>query len=140
MRIATILLALSMLPGAAQAGPTFAGVDFSGIYDCKGDDSHEGPYTGTVTLELVRAQSTGPHGAYSFKLEVPGYGAYPGHAAARGKTMAIYFANTDPATKDFGTGIATFSKTKAGKWSFAKYYYEPEFKGGNYGMEVCVQR
>ena len=28
----------------------------------------------------------------------------------------------------------------AGKWSFSKYYYEPEFKGGNYGTETCRQR
>lgn len=140
MRNLSILLALSLLSGAACAKADFTGIDFSGTYDCQGKDSHEGDYTGTVTLNLVRTQSLGQHGAYSFKLEVPGYGAYPGHAAARGKSMAIYFANTDPATRDFGTGIATFTKTKTGKWSFSKFYYEPEFKGGNFGTEVCTQR
>jgi hypothetical protein len=28
----------------------------------------------------------------------------------------------------------------AGKWTFKKYYYEPEFKAGNFGMEDCTQR
>lgn len=140
MRVFPILFAFSVLSGSAYAAPAFTGIDFSGIYDCKGNDSHEGEYSGTVTLNLVREQSTGPHGAYRFKLEVPGYGAYPGHAAARGKQMAIYFANTDAGTKDFGTGIATFYKAKSGKWAFSKYYYEPEFKGGNFGTEVCRQR
>ncbi|HZX33430.1 MAG TPA: hypothetical protein VFF03_18920 [Rhodocyclaceae bacterium] len=140
MRLLPLLAALCAFPYTAHANPAFTGTDFSGIYDCNGNDSHEGEYTGTVTLELVRAQSTGRYGAYAFKLEVPGYGAYPGHAAARGREMAIHFANTDPATKDFGTGIAAFSKTKSGQWSFSKYYYEPEFKGGNYGTEVCVRR
>ncbi|MCG2576862.1 hypothetical protein LZ012_07630 [Dechloromonas sp. XY25] len=140
MRLLAFLAALAILPGAAYAKPAFTGPDFSGTYDCTGQDSHEGPYTGVVTLARVDSQSTGPHGAYAFKLEVPGYGSYPGHAASRGKTMAIHFANTDPAPKDFGTGIASFARAKSGKWSFAKYYYEPEFKGGNFGTEVCTQR
>nr|WP_269106618.1 hypothetical protein [Massilia sp. TS11] len=125
---------------AVQAKPAFTGTDYSGVYDCKGKDDHEGDYTGTVTLQLVPAQSVGEYGAYQFKLEVPGYGAYPGQAAAHGKQMAIHFALTDQSTKDYGTGIASFSKRKDGKWSFRKFYYEPEFKGGNFGMEDCVRR
>jgi len=49
------------------------------------------------------------------------------------------FANTDQKDKDYGTGIATFSRAK-GKWKFSSYYYEPEYKGGNYGTEECVQQ
>lgn len=135
-----LALALAMACASAGAQPAFTGPDLSGTYACKGDDSKEGPYTGTVTLTLVRAQSTGRHGAYDFKLEVPGYGAYPGHAAARGTQMAIHFANTNPATRDYGTGIASFTRNKAGKWTFSKYYYEPEFKGGNFGTENCTQK
>lgn len=128
-------------PPAAPMSPVpFKGADYSGIYKCTGKDSHEGPYTGIVTLKLVHSQSHGEYGAYRFTLDVPDYGAYPGHAAAQGRKMAITFANTDPATKDYGTGIATFSKNKKGKWVFTKYYYEPEFKGGNFGTETCVQR
>jgi len=113
--------------------------DFSGTYECNGDDGHEGPYTATATLRLVKAHSRGEHRAYSFKLEVPG-GAYPGHGVARGREMAIYFANLDPAFKDYGTGLARFWRNKAGKWVFSKYYYQPEYKGGNHGTETCVQR
>ena len=36
--------------------------------------------------------------------------------------------------------IASFTKNKAGKWSFSKYYFEPKFKGGNFGTERCVQQ
>lgn len=135
-----VLLALGLACGSVLAQPAFTGNDYSGVYACTGDDSHEGKYTGTVTLELVRAQSTGESGAYRFKLEVPGFGAYPGQAAARGEAMAIHFANTDPAANDFGTGIASFSKNAAGKWTFSKYYYEPQYKGGNFGTESCTQR
>jgi hypothetical protein len=120
--------------------PPFSGNDFSGVYDCKGQDSHEGPYTSTVTLQLVKEQSFGKFAAYSFRMEVPGYGSYPGHVAANDRTAAIYFALTDPAPKDYGTGLAQFSKTKSGKWQFNKYYYEPEFKGGNHGTESCTQK
>ena len=123
---------------SASAQTAFTGSDFSGIYDCTGQDNSEGSYTGKVTIHLVKEKSAGEYGAYQFKLEVPGYGSYPGHAAARNNNMAIYFANTEASTKDFGTGIATFSKNKAGKWSFKKFYYEPEFKGGNFGIEICT--
>jgi len=116
----------------------FSGENFSGVYQCDGQDHLEGSYKGKVTIKLVADKSSGEYGAYQFKLEVPGFGEYPGHAAAQGKKMAIYFANTDLATKDFGTGIANFYKNKAGKWSFKKFYYEPEYKGGNFGTEICT--
>lgn len=137
-----LMLGLSVLAFSTLgvAKPAFKGPDFSGQYDCTGHDDHEGDYTGTVTLELVASQSFGEYGAYRFKLDVPGYGSYPGQAAAQGTSMAIHFALTDPSTKDYGTGIASFKKNKAGKWTFNKYYYEPEFKGGNFGTEACTQR
>ena len=122
----------------SNAQPVFSGEDFSGVYQCDGQDHLEGSYKGKVTIKLVADKSSGEYGAYQFKLEVPGFGEYPGHAAAQGKKMAIYFANTDLATKDFGTGIANFSKNKAGKWVFKKFYYEPEYKGGNFGTETCT--
>ena len=144
MRLTAIPLITACALGAtaaAHAAPKpFTGTDYSGTYDCKGQDDHEGPYTGEVTLQRVPSQSSGPYGAYSFKLDVPGYGSYPGQAAGKGKVLAIHFALTDPSTHDYGTGIAEFKQNKAGKWTFHKYYYEPEFKGGNFGIEDCVQR
>lgn len=140
-RMNKTLLALTaaLAMGAANAKPVYTGPDYSGMYACTGNDAHEGPYTGTVTIERVLTQSEGNYGAYRFKLEAPGYGVYLGEAAAQGRTMAIHFAHTDPATKDYGTGIAAFTKIN-GKWTFHKYYYEPEFKGGNYGEEDCIQQ
>ena len=135
-----IPLCLLTIAPAAVAKPAFTGYDFSGVYDCTGDDSHEGKYTGTVTMKLVPSQSLQQYGAYKFKLEVPEYGSYLGQAAANGIQVAMHFSLTDQSTKDYGTGIANFKKNKNGKWAFSKYYYEPEFKSGNYGTEECVQR
>ncbi len=135
-----IFLCLLSAASASEAKPAFTGNDFSGVYDCKGDDSHEGKYTGTVTMTLVPSQSINQYGAYTFKLEVPNYGTYLGQAAANGTHAAMHFALADQSTKDYGTGIASFQKNKAGKWSFSKFYYEPEFKGGNFGTEKCTQR
>jgi len=137
----TLIMLVTMLSAhAAFAAQAFTGQDYSGMYDCTGNDSHEGPYKGTVTMTLDRKQSTGNYGAYQFKLEVPGFGTYLGQAAAEGDKVAMHFALTDPKTRDYGTGIATMKKDRNGRWSFHKYYYEPEFKGGNYGMEDCVLR
>lgn len=96
----------------ASAKQPLIGPDSSGIYDCTGQDDHEEAYKGTVTLERVPAQSVHRYGAYSFKLKVPG----------------------------FGTGIASFRKNRQGRWTFKKYYDEPEFKGGNHGTEACIRR
>ena len=127
-------------PYKPQAKPAFKGPDYSGAYACTGLDHHEGPYTAKVTLTLVREQSTGQHGAYDLVMEVPGYGRYLGQAASQPGALAVHFALTDPAPKDYGTGIATVSKNAKGQWQFAKYYYQPAFKGGNFGHEKCVQQ
>lgn len=132
---------LFLLVGVVQAElPRFTGTDYSGTYDCTGIDAHEGNYSGTVTLALVRGQSTESYGAYEFTLDVPGFGIYRGHAAADGRAMAIHFALSEAGSRDYGTGIANFSKDRDGQWSFRKFYYEPEYKGGNNGFEHCVRR
>ena len=139
---ACLLLPLVLTAHAAERPaprPDFNGPDFSGTYQCKGQDQHEGPYTGIVTLKLVLAHSVGQHGAYDFALESPGYGRYLGHAAGEGRMLAVSFALTDQRTKDYGTGIARWTRNAKGKWQFAKFYFEPEFKGGNDGTETCVQ-
>lgn len=136
----TPLLLAGLLAIAPVLAAEFTGPDYSGVYDCTGNDAHEGAYTGTVTIENIPTQSTGEYGAYRFQLEVPDYGVYEGQAAARGEHMGIFFALTDPTTRDYGTGTATFSKNAEGKWTFHKFYYEPEYKGGNHGTEDCVQR
>ena len=113
--------------------------DFSGVYTCTGDDAHEGKYSGTVTMKLKPEHSKGSYASYDFKLEVPGYGTYLGHAAANGNVAAMHFALTDQTSKDYGTGIAQFKMDKQGKLHFHKFYFEPEFKGGNTGLEDCVR-
>lgn len=137
---AIFFTAAMMLAAATQAQPAFTSTDYSGVYACTGNDAHEGKYTGTVTLMLNKAQSTGQYGAYDFKLEVPGFGVYPGEAAAEGDKLAIHFALNQPGSQDHGTGIATVKKNKQGKLVFRKYYYEPEYKGGNFGTEECVKQ
>jgi hypothetical protein len=135
-----VALAMLAANGVAMAKPVFSGPDYSGVYECKGMDAHEGAYTGTVTMKRILEQSVGDHGAYSFRLDVPDFGAYLGQAVSEGDKLAIHFGLQDPATKDYGTGIATIKKGKNGKWSFRKFYYEPEYKGGNTGTEECVQK
>ena len=136
---AFLLMTSVSVNALAQAAP-FTGQDFSGVYQCTGDDAHEGKYTGTVTMQLKPEHSRDKYASYDFKLEVPGYGTYLGHAAANGNHVAMHFALKDQSTRDYGTGIATIKKNKQGKWSFHKFYFEPEFKGGNTGVEDCVKQ
>lgn len=131
-----VLLLLLVFTFSAQA----ATHDFSGVYDCIGDDAHEGKYTGTVTMKLKPEHSKGEYASYDFKLEVADYGTYSGHAAANGKHVAMHFGLPNHKNNDYGTGIAVMKKVKTGKWSFHKFYFEPEFKGGNTGIEDCTQK
>lgn len=128
-----------VMPAVAAAPSRPVSPDLSGTYDCTGQDSQEGPYTAVVTLTSQSAHSVGRHRAYDFKMEVPGYGTYLGQAVGAGAQLAIHFALTDPATHDFGTGLAQVFK-RQGRLGFSKFYYEPEFKGGNHGTEECLRR
>lgn len=134
------VLAGVLLTGVvAVAQAATAAPDWSGTYDCQGQDASEGPYRATVTLARVAAHSTAGRIAYDFRMEVPNYGTYLGHAVSQGRQLAIHFALTDPAQKDFGTGLATV-QVQGGRTSFEKYYYEPAYKGGNHGTEHCTRR
>lgn len=135
-----VLMMLLLTCSMAHAAQPFGGQDYSGVYDCTGNDAKEGKYTGKVTLTIKPEHSYGPYASYDFKLEVPGFGTYPGDAAGNGNHLAMHFALTDPGPRDYGTGVAVFSKNKQGKLSFHKFYYEPEFKGGNTGLEDCIKR
>ena len=135
-----VLILLLVVSGFAEAKPAFTGQDYSGVYGCTGDDAHEGKYTGKVTLTIKPEHSYGSYASYAFKLEVPGFGTYPGYAAGNGNNLAMHFALTDPATHDYGVGVANFKKNKQGKLSFHKFYHEPEFKGGNTGIEDCIKQ
>jgi hypothetical protein len=140
--LALILLTTATLAHAEKILPTSIEpyADLSGVYTCTGDDTHEGQYTGIVTMQLKPEHSKGSYASYDFKLEVPGYGTYLGHAAANGNVAAMHFALTDQTTKDYGTGIAQFQTNKQGQLTFHKFYFEPEFKGGNTGLEDCVRQ
>lgn len=132
--------------GANAAQTVFIGENFTGIYQCMGDDAHEGKYSGTVMMKLKPEHSHGECGSYDFELKVAEYGVYSGHAASHGNVVAMHFALPQQGsqyggkTQDFGTGISKFKKNKQGKWTFHKFYFEPKFKGGNTGLEDCVQQ
>ncbi len=110
--------------------PAQSYTDFSGVYTCTGDDAHEGKYSGTVTMKLKPEHSKGPYASYDFKLEVPGYGTYLGHAAANGNVAAMHFALTDQTTKDYGTGIAQFKWTSRASCIFINFILSRNLKAG----------
>lgn len=132
----SVLLAVALMLGSAG----LAAQDFSGVYDCKGLDAHEGAYTGVVTLKRVPEHSIGRFVSYAFQLEVPGFGTYPGEVVAEGNKLAMHFALDKPGSDDHGTGIATMRRDAKGRLAFDKFYFEREYKGGNTGTETCVRR
>lgn len=136
--VCALLLTTTAPIWAAPGNP--APADYSGIYDCKGKDAHDGAYTAEVTLTKAPEHSVGNNTAYHFEMKVPGFGTYPGEAVAQGHYAAIHFANTDPKTGDAGTGLARFHKVHGNRWAFTKFYYEPGYQGGNHGTEDCVQK
>lgn len=135
-----IIVAIAFVSTPAWANqPPFTGTDYSGSYQCKGVDSHIGPFEGVVDMKLNPKQSTGEHGAYRFTLTLVDNSRYDGFAAAHSNSLAMYFAHQDPSLKDYGIGIAKITSTPDGKTSFTKYYYGPEYEGGGHGFETCVK-
>ncbi len=142
MKYAVLIITLlaSLNVHARKMLPVVAYQDYSGVYSCSGDDAHEGKYIGTVTMTLKPEHSHDVYASYDFKLVVPEYGTYLGHAAAYGNNVAMHFGLADQTTKDYGTGIAKMIRNSKGQWTFHKFYFEPEFKGGNTGIEDCVKQ
>lgn len=137
MKNFAILCLLLGFTSVAQAKTTFNGHDFTGVYACAGEDAQEGSYSVTLTFKLNRAQSVGQFGAYDYALETENSDKYRGQAVAQGYVMAMGLAFNADNKKDHGSAIATIKKNKFGRWSFRKFDYEPEYKGGNHSIESC---
>lgn len=135
-----LLAAVIVLPVQASDKPVKVNdADLSGVYDCTGQDTHDGAFKAKVTLARDAKHDKGVFAGYRYRMDVEGFGAYPGSAAADGDRLAITFANEDAAKKDYGTAIARVTRVNGGV-TIEKYYYQPEYHGGNHGMETCVRR
>ena len=113
--------------------------DFSGTYQCNGNDGSEGAYQGEVIMKKIPEFSKDTYASYEFVLKVPGFGDYHGFASANKLDVAVYFALDDRKNEDYGVGIAKFKRSDNKLWSFHKFYFEPGYKGGNTGFEDCIQ-
>jgi len=113
--------------------------DFSGTYQCEGNDGTEGAYQGKVVMKKIQEFSKDNYASYDFVLKVPGFGNYYGFASSNGLDAAVYFALNDRKNEDYGVGIAKFKQLDNMSWTFHKFYFEPGYKGGNTGFENCFQ-
>ncbi|MGA3797429.1 hypothetical protein D3C81_1108580 [compost metagenome] len=135
-----IVTTFAFISAPVWAAPLpFNGPDYSGQYACTGVDSHIGEFSGVIQMKLNAEQSSGEYSAYNFTLILPDQSHYDGFAAANLNSLAMYFAHTDPALKDYGVGIAKITSTPEGEVSFSKYYYGPEYEGGGHGFETCIK-
>lgn len=135
--LATTLLALFSV---AQAKPAFTGINFSGLYNCNGNNELVGNYQVTIKLKLNRISSYGKFGAYDFSTETDNAVTYRGQAVANGNRLALSYKMSDGKYAEITTGIAEMKKLTRGRWSFRNLYYEPDDSGGNYGQEDCVMQ
>jgi hypothetical protein len=137
-----ILLAVSLLGCilVAHAKPAFTGTNYSGIYDCKGNNELVGNYQVTIKLKLNRISSYGKFGAYDFSTETDNAVTYRGQAVASGNRLALSYKMTEGKYAEYSTGIAEMKKTSKNRWSFRNQYYEPDDNGGNFGQEECVMQ
>ena len=86
-----VIAAIAFISAPAWASPPpFTGTDYSGVYECKGMDSHIGEFKGTVDMQLNARQSTGHYGAYTFRLTLADKSVYDGFAAANADLSLIH--------------------------------------------------
>ncbi|MFL9609922.1 hypothetical protein ACKF11_07520 [Methylobacillus sp. Pita2] len=141
MKKVIIVSAMLAFSGLAQAKPAFTGVNYTGLYECKGENSSIGAYDLVVALRLNRVSSHGKFGAYYYETETVNSTVYHGQAVVIGNRMAISFNIRDKKNNvDHSTGLATIKKVGKDRWSFRKEYFEPDDSGGSYGTEECVMK
>jgi hypothetical protein len=154
--------AMSLAAPANNAVNSLDKLNLEGKYNCTGFDSHDGAFTGVITMKLDAKASDFEHnfGAYQFTLveggEGTGSNSYKGEAVAHGDELAIYFQNNNDKTalgrSDFGVGIASVTHDRDDKGNVIttlhKFYYGPNYvrdkKGptgnfGGLGNETCVK-
>ncbi len=132
-------LTLAALPAAAQ--PAFSGTNYSGIYDCQGENQQVGKYRLEVTLKLNLVSSTGRIGVYEYTAETENSVKFYGNAIVRGNQMAAsYVIDTSRRKDEPTTGLALIRRDANGRWTFINHYFEPDDFGGNYGTETCVMQ
>jgi len=90
----------------AQAKPAFTGINFSGVYDCKGSNELVGSYQVTIKLKLNRISSYGKFGAYDFTTQTDNAVTYRGQAAANGNRLALSYKMSEGKYAEITTGIA----------------------------------
>ncbi|MBL8505992.1 hypothetical protein [Methylobacillus glycogenes] len=141
MKKIVIVSAMLAFSSVAFAKPTFTGNNYTGLYECKGENSSIGAYDVVVALRLNRVSSHGKFGAYYYETETVNSTVYHGQAVADGNRLAISFNIRDKKNNvDHSTGIATIKKIGKDRWSFRKEYFEPDDSGGSYGTEDCVMK
>ena len=138
-KLCLLISLLSTQAIAASDQKPFKGLDLSGEYTCTGDDQKDGKFEATMTLALDKAHSNETFAGYKFQLKAHDGTLYSGSATGDSANLAITFNNHDVSKKDFGTGIGKAVKNKSGKVQIEKFYYEPEYKGGDHGTETCVR-
>lgn len=124
----------------AQAKPAFTGINFSGTYECKGNNEQVGDYQATAIFKLNRISSHGKIGAYDFSTDTENAVIYRGQAIANGTKLALSYKYKEGKYIEYSTGIAEMKKIGRNRWSFRNMYYEPDDNGGNYGYEDCVMQ
>lgn len=140
MKKIALKIAMLSMAGLVQADPkpAFTGQNYSGVYDCKGDNDKVGEYEVTIALKINRVSSYGKFGAYNYEMTTVNAVTYIGQAIAEGNMIALSFPLKNGLNVDHSIGIAKMVKNKQGRWSFRKHYYEEDNSGGNYGSEYCV--
>lgn len=131
---------------ALAAPKKFTGINYSGVYACKGSNVKIGSYELVVTFTMNKANSRGKIGSYDLNIETENATQYNGRAIANGKDLAMTIAIVDGDTLTYSTGIAIMQPVNSKRFSYVNQYYESKqttltsdnTDAGNYGFERCM--
>lgn len=144
-----IIVATSFLcaTNAMAASKKFTGIDYSGVYSCKGSNAKVGSYKLVATFSINKSNSHGNIGNYDLTIETENATIYSGQAITNGKEMALTIEITDGDSLAFSTGIAHLTPIKNQRYRYTNRYYESTHSSnrvgnsaGNYGSENCLMQ
>jgi hypothetical protein len=141
--ISLLTISLAYAKPITQAKPDpFNGQDLSGNYMCRGEDHQDGKFSGTLTLKLDQPNSHNKDAGYSMVFSAENDNPlYIGYATTHNDSaMALYFKNINSnKANDFGVASIEIKSNKDNTW-LKETYYQPSYKGGNYGTKFCTKK
>lgn len=136
---AIFLSSLVAMPAHAKLGKApMQPSNFSGVYECKGNNDSIGDYTVKVTLKIDTVNSKAGFSNYTYAMQTENGMTYNGYAVIENNQMASSIYMNDKPSAEMSVGVGSIKAIAKNRFSFTRKYFEPTDNEGTIGLETCM--